>query len=302
MLSKPKLMKKELLYAVIAMILLGSCKKDHSSGNTPPPDGKKYTVTFTVGNIVKLTAAVKKLKVNATNDTLKKYVSKLTYLVYNSSGSLINQAVQDTTTAGFGVISNSFAPGTYTVVFVANTNVNLVGSGTLSTDNFPVNPNIEVFYSKVSITVTSSGITQTVILNRLLTQLRLLSTNNVPANIDSLRVTIPDNNSFLCSTGAPAANSSYMRTITHTFLPAEKGHANFLLPILNYSINTPFTVKVQQYSSGAFSPLITINNVTCLPNQITVLRGNVFASGIPSEPTDFQLTFDPNWNITNGTF
>ena len=115
---------------------------------------KKYTVNFSVAKpSAALSAVSNKTGSNVSDagrkfhsqartaaDTLEKYVKTLYYLVYNSSGALIQQLDQDSTSVNFGNVSYDFVPGTYTIVVVGNATVYRNANASLPTDYFGYNP------------------------------------------------------------------------------------------------------------------------------------------------------------------
>jgi hypothetical protein len=101
---------------------------------TNDPSGQKFTVNFTAGDLGKMATNSSKLQTNSVADTFKKYVKTYWYLVYNNSGQLVHWIKQDSTTTNLGNISDSFNPGTYTVIFIGNATVSI--SQGLSGDYF----------------------------------------------------------------------------------------------------------------------------------------------------------------------
>lgn len=287
-------MKKYLLLMLVGFVFLFSCKKDHSKGTNPT--GQKYTVNFTVSDVVKATASANKLRVNSAADTFKKYIKNLRYLVYDSSSQLVRQINQDTTTSNFGNISDGFAPGTYNVVFIANATY-FIGSQPTGTYGFTGSLLYSgLFYKSIPLTVSNSNISLPITLDRLNAQVQIKATDIVPAVLDSIKFKFSSFDGVYTSIDGTFTDNLSPRIFTHVFTAAEKGMSNFVFAVNYFNTVRPFSITVTRYGKSITAPPIIINNVTCVQNKITILTGKLFQfSSITNQNAGFQISFDPDW-------
>lgn len=299
---------KRILYACLCIAVLGySCKKEKSGGDNVTPN--TYKVSFSVAKSATSLVQAQRGLALTTNTTTISALTSLDYLVYNSAGDLIHQVKQSSTSSGFGTINDNLAPGTYHVIFIGNGGANLntaIGTNkpSYTKDVFYVNPGADLFYLNDTLTVSSSNINQSIVLNRLTSQLRVKSTTVVPTKIDSLHIVISDLEEFYCATGSSvdvAGTLSYKKTLSHVFTAAEKGTSGFQMSSYVYNTHGSITVLITQYYHGVASPGIYVSSVQCYPNTITNLTGAMFLPD-PNTPAGFQVSFDPDWNVQNLTF
>src|ERR1700739_4662982 len=119
-------MKKTLLLAVISALFLFSCKKEQSTKLKSAP--KMYKVTFdlasgfsqTIQSLSKGGQRVNSLQVDTATTNIAAYAPVIQLGIFDGSGNFVRKIQQ---TAGkvsnFGVIVDSLASGTYTVIAVA---------------------------------------------------------------------------------------------------------------------------------------------------------------------------------------
>jgi len=287
---------------LVGFVFLFSCKKDNSKGTNSP--GQKYTVNFTVSDVTKAAASTNKLQVTSAADTFSKYAKNLRYLVYDSNNQLVRQINQDTTTANFGHISDSFTPGTYNVVFIVNAGSVVAGQPVATqgkpdyfTGSLKYNG---LFYKSTSLTVTNTTINQQIALNRINAQVQVKATDVVPAVLDSVQFSFSGfQGTYAVRDGAFTIDLTISpRIFGHVFTAAEKGTSNFKFSTYCFNTVQPFTVKIIRYGKTVTSTPITVNNVTSVQNKVTVLTGQIFQNlnSSTNQNAGFQISFDPNWN------
>ncbi len=310
-------MRNFLSFAVI-VLLFYSCKKEaQNNGNTQTntnTGNKKYAVNFTIDNAELNTNAIKSSKVLNGNSTIaiSKVLNYLSYFVYDASGNLVHDIFQDTTTTTLGNITDSFNPGTYTIVLVgsmhplsiASSNIFPLSSYSTLSNAVIYQPSIkdDFFYKKMSITVSNSNITQNVTLDRIAAKLEIKMLDAIPADVSEIQVTwTTEYSNFSFATDSlvtPSSGAAYFNPAA-----ADVGKTNEIISSLEYNTYTPITVVITPISSTLIRPPVTINNVTCVRNEITILSGNVFGNSSSKPNQGFTVTLDPDWgSVTTGTF
>jgi len=304
-------MKRFLTFAFIA-ILFFSCKKESQKKTGGDITGKQYPVTFSVANKVAKSAAIaggKQINDVTPLDSSFKYLS---YFVYDNSGSLVHRVVQQSSASDFGSIADYLKAGTYTIVFEA-------GQGLVRDMGYPQNPfpfaklansiigvyGDDCFYKKLSITVADSAITQSVTLNRLAGRLQIKILDTIPANAAGLNIYMDkEYQDFSFTTDMPVnpiccgLGLIYVNSIK--FTPEQIGHAGVTLNVMFvYNVYAPVKVGITPTTvSGTYAP-ITIDNVSFIRNQTTILSGHVFTGFIGKHNGGFSTSIDPDWGATN---
>lgn len=307
-------MRKTLLLAVVTALFLFSCKKEH----TPPvkPAQKMYKVTFdmasgfsqTIQSLNKGKQQVNSLQLDTATANIAAYASVIQLGVFDGSGNFVRKIQQ---TAGkvsnFGVIVDSLAAGTYTVIAVAGqTGVTLDWNQTIqqngdvyyTTSARPFSPWGDTFYDKFQLTVSNGPVNQSVALTRIVSKVEIDFNDVIPANASRLDILLnKEDFVYLTNTGAVTQPD----TVTyHVTIPAAaKGTNTYKVSEIVLNTATPFSVLLTAYDSGNnVIATHTITNVTCTANQRTILTGN-FSNSQSNSGTQFNINVDPSWNSPN---
>ncbi|MGZ3778007.1 MAG: hypothetical protein ACXVI9_10620 [Mucilaginibacter sp.] len=300
-------MKKTLLLSAVAVMLLFSCRKEHSA--SPPPQGKKYKVTFNVTNFKSKQSAfaVRHSQRNlASPDTLtalSTYFDVFHYVVYDAQRNTVRHIVQDSTMADMGTIVDSLPPGTYRISMVAGKRC-LTVRDTFSTHNdygYGGYSWEDTFFDSFMITIGTGSVTQDVTLNRVVGKLELQILDTMPANADSLVMTVSQD-----AYSQDLFSGTFMLGgfITDRFavqVPASaKGKPNFTMDRLigNCSFQFPVTITCKAADNSVIAS-VTVPSVNTPPNVKTILSGDLFAglAGHNSSQT-FTTKIDTAWSNT----
>jgi hypothetical protein len=326
-LSHQRVMKKTLFLVVIGAIIFSSCKKEHGL-TIKASSAKKYAVTFNVSNF-KLSQGTFALRTKgsqlaSSSDTvidLASNIDLLYYVVLDSTLNLVKTIVHDSTyCSAMGTITDSLPAGHYYIALVAGKNGLEIGMpsvfGSYSygyarqpwTGDFfctPCTPGYppaflglpyqDTFWNSFPLTVGAQDINLTTTLTRELSKLELTIKDPIPANADSL---------FISVGGPPLAaligESSIGNTLT-TFpigIPASaKGQANFTVDRLVLgALGQPVIQSVFITCKDAEGNIIgnaTVNPIVFTANQKTILSGKLFSS---SAPQSFTAQIDTAWS------
>lgn len=301
---------KNLIPIFIAMIfVLSSCKKEHKKADDPstPGSGKQYQLTFNVTN-QELKTQANKTKVNAvtTNSQVIKY---LHYFVYDSNRTLVRHFTQDSTTFNFGVVSDAFFPGKYTLVFF--------GTQYPLQDDLPSHPPFppryelirqpekhdDFFHKKIDITVTDTNINQDVTLERMGAKLQVVLLDSIPPDLVFIDIQYRDYATFGLRTGftnSPTGDGGYRVVMK----PSDAGKKNYTISVVLYKTSAvfnspqPLKITITPYDVLRKYKPVVVNDVLFERNQVTVLKGKLFQNAIPDYNSGFQITLDPDWGPT----
>jgi hypothetical protein len=316
-------MKKILLSIIVIAMIAGACKKDRPA----PGQGAKQNVTFKVGfaqNSIGFldatqigTLTTNGLTTNAltTNaDTgLTNHVTRLLYFVFDSSGKLLSTVSQNNTDASFGQYTNNLESGTYTIVIAGgDAKLTLEGTTLAAAKLLEGNGNDffenEAFFSKFTLTVSTTPITQNVTLHRITSYLAVNINDPIPQGVNTVEVVIDSvGNRFNVATETADVYIYDPKVYNYTtYTWADYSVTPNGAP--NYRTGKPFLyakpVKVtitaghkDSRLSNSFSPIYgkkVITGVTGKQNAVTTLSGNLF--GGTQSGTGFKLTIDTAWS------
>lgn len=325
------------LYPILALCLcLFACTKDRNEKSSNSTSSAKYPVSFNISGFTQTSGTFSTTKQTAAYQTsgtttpADAGIAKLIYAVFDANGLQVSRMEQNITDNGklyrienntkklvnsanvFGVISDSLAKGTYTIMIggsssaTANLNVaqKVAGQDYYTTASlsdakfFPTSDNTmnDVFYYKGQLTVGTTNVAQTVTLNRIVGKLALNIEDAIPAGAAKITVAINgDNTDYRVNLNAPEGTlSGNLKTITLT--DADKGKTNYnqAWTVLNTVSPVSAVVTVYDASSKVLFTK-TINNIQVSNNQKTTVTGKLFSSG-----SMMTVNVNQDWG-TNGT-
>lgn len=305
-------MKKNLFLLLAAPAFLFSCAKQNQS-KTPLISGKKYKVTFNIANFSQSQGIfTNKLKVNSTSaDTLtniRDYLNLLYYDAYNQFGRADNHVpiVQDSTMANMGTIVDSLPAGTYNLQIVAGKKglaLDNYYQAVISTFGYGGFNWQDTFWANVSVTVGNQSLTKTVTLNRVVSKIEIQILDNIPANADSLIMTMPDYGNMNFYYGSAQVFDPLSTTRLAVKIPtAAKGHPNFIIDKIIANTVLPYQVDITcKDASNAVIAHADANNVVSKQNTKTIVSGKLFGGSTPAAQ-GFQVKIDTAWASTPNVY
>jgi hypothetical protein len=302
-------MKRILLLCIAVALTFFSCKKDHSALTTV--SGKKYRIAFTISNFEQQRASFSLAKQRSLSlqhnlaDTLSgmaatNYLDLLYFCVFDANQHLVTTITQDSTFCDqFGLITDSLPQGQYTVAIVAGKNGLQINNSSGHFFNYGGLAWQDTFWDSFTITVGSSPISQDVTLNRIVGKLEVTLLDNVPANADSLFISVDGD--AINKSLFDASSGGYKTTGFPVFIPASTaGKPNFTVDRLIGGVNYPFDVSLSWKDSGNhLSPVTKVSSITVIANEKTVLSGNLFGLTGNNNQQSFVVKVDTAWLLTN---
>jgi hypothetical protein len=313
-------MKKTLFYPLIILLAFLGCKKDNKKPVTGT-DGKAYNVKFNFSGLAETlsqtTKRVNSVKTN-TAPSSPDYLTRLYYLVYNSSGKLVSQISLASDSSKFAPISDKLATGTYNVFFAAS-HGDMVFATDLGRDknyffygdkyNSPSYQWDDTFFKAITINVTNADITQNINLARIVGELEVNIEDNIPANASKLKLTITSE--YSTYTFLPmSADTTYALTntangraaassVTYNISDTSKGKPNFKAYDIIINTIKPFNVVIACLdAAGNVIATTTASNITCQKNRRTILSGKLFGSSTGFDP-EINKAWDPAVNTVH---
>jgi hypothetical protein len=297
-------MKKTVLLLTFVTIFVFSCRREHSTSTAPR--GKKYPVTLHIANFLShRTNFAIKHGANYLVDTVgtsASGVDLLYYLVYDEFGKTVHTypIVQDSTMANFGTITDTLSAGSYEFAFAA-------GKKDLQIVNYQEIALADITYrgpqwqdtfsGGFMATVGSSGITQDVVLTRVVGKLEIDLTDAIPANADSLKINVnPVSFSVALSGGAPDG-PFYAENYSQKIPVSAIGTTNFTIDRLVAPGAATVTIMCTDAGNNVVGSA-TVNNVVVGPNEKTILSGNLFGGAPPANSQTFTVKVDTAWSST----
>lgn len=308
---------KRVLFIPLLASLLFACKKD--AVNTDPtgnvtPDQTKRAVRFSVADFIKqeenMRSAAKKApgsSLTAREDSAR--LSDIYYIAYTSSGTKVHFFHQDTTTnpGNFGTISDSLAPGSYTIVLIAsekplytepissNSQISDHSFGPSFIGGIAIDPLGDLFFKKIQVDISATGnpTDLEVSLNRIVGKLEVNVLDALPASNPNgfVRVVVtPLSIAFRIADETVRAPEDIW--VWYGTRHDQHHFADYLFGTTN-----EFNVIIEYKDKITGDSLVkTIEHVTCNTNKKTIITGYLY--GTPNKPggPDYQIRLNQAWD------
>jgi hypothetical protein len=303
-------MKKTIPALLLACVLF-ACKKGTNSDDSAPSSDAKVPVKFSVENFLVSQQDMSENGRVETDTSLSGFF-RLSYLAFASNGNKATYYYMDSTVNNFGVISDSLAPGTYTIAIGAHKRLGLrdtyVDAGFSSTQNKLSTAQFysllgwntgDFFYKKLQVTVSAYGNPGIidVSLNRIIGNLKIELKDVLPASDPNEAVTVE-------IFGVPQSymiNADTTDNLYPYFIPINRTSRT----TWEYNIfgsNKPITVKIgwKDKITGAAQSK-TFSNVQVNANKKTMISGYLY--GVPQNVGggDLYIRTNKDWS-TDSTF
>jgi hypothetical protein len=296
--------RKHFIALLCAPLLFTACKKDQQTGNDTEP--KKYDVTFTMSNfnqsVVKMNAAGTKATQAAT-DNVRDYIKYAYFRIYDSNGAVVTDKSQNNTQAEFGTFTDKLPAGNYTAVFVGSPTYMAYSATGVNLSTAQFFPALDVwddtFYKQIPITIGTDGITQPVVLDRVIGGLDVVLDDAIPANAAKVTVTFEQNVGSIYLNGKSTA---LPKSITTPFVltAADKGVKGKVFSSYIANVTSPSKVFIRAYDgSNVLIVEKSVLDVRCYVNQKTILKGSLFP--IVPATSAFTISLDPTWGASAAT-
>lgn len=308
---------KKVLFLPLLVFTLFACKKD-AVNNTDLVDGvssasDKKPFNISIADFIQEEENLKSAKRKQTNsdayvrdDSTK--ISDVYYIAYNN-GSKVSILHQDTTndSESFGIISDSLAPGSYTIVLIASEKPlyteTLTSSSNITSHSFGpsflggigVDPLGDLFFKKMQIDIdsTDNPTNLEITLNRIVGKLEVNILDALPA---------ADPNGYIAVQVTPL--SIAFKVVDESVSIPESVWQWFGTRRNQYTFedylfgsDNEFNVIINYKDKNTGQDLVkTIEHVTCHTNKKTILTGYLY--GTPSAPggPDYQVNLNQLWD------
>ncbi len=297
-------MKKTLFLVAIAAIIMSSCKKEHGL-TIKASSAKKYAVHIQVANFTvshaNFALRTKGSYLASSSDTLTNlasYVDLLYYVVLDGNYKIVKTIVQDSTMANIGMITDSLPAGNYNIAMVAGKKGLTVATSSVATYyNYDGNPWQDTFWSSFPLTVGNQDASLTTTLNRAVGKLEVVILDNIPANADSLFISVAGD-AFEKDIRTPLSFDQKTTAFAVGIPASAKGKPNFTVDRLLGAIEGGVDVTITCNNAGGH-PINSITAYTVIihANQKTILSGDLFPgldSGSNSQ--SFTAKIDTAWS------
>jgi hypothetical protein len=314
-------MKKLLFTLSMVPFILFSCKKEH--GLSMKTSAKKYAVNIQVANFTaKHSAFALRTKGShlASSDTLTNlsgYIDQFYYVVVDGNNNWVKTIVQDSTYCStMGTITDSLPAGNYTIALVAGKNGLEVSNpdpviggfhygyasqpwGGIFWTAYPNGyvglPWQDTFYLSFPLTVGNQDINITQTLSRAVGKLEVTILDNIPANADSLYISI--NNTIAAAPMFGSGPVAHTTVFSVAIPPSAIGQPNFTVDRLVWGINWGFDITISCKDAGGNVINSTVAKAVVInANQKTILSGDLFSGpGDDGFPQTFTAVADTTW-------
>lgn len=327
-------MKKQILILMAIIAVFSACKKD--AVNTGKNGKGTVPVTFNIGysqstgayGVSNNGSRLGAHALASVDPVLAANAKTLYIAIYQSDGTRLYLTKQLSTDTVFGKAQYNLPPGTYTVVFAAGQN-NFFYSGTaLANDNLVYSAPLsgggtdnswqDTFFLKESLTVTSTGINQSVTLPRIDSQVIVDIEDAVPSNVKFIQVVANDNSfttgypTFTINTATPTGNTGTVIAHSSLTTPITTGGKNTKFAFILLNSSKTYIVQItaaDQLPVGGYNGTISgqqiayarVDGVAIQAGHQTMLNGQLFGGNGMTNTGGFQVTLDPVWDPNTTT-
>ncbi len=299
--------KIPLVFCAGCLSLFFACTKSGSGGQQqpqpdppeqpkPPAARSKFGVSFRLGNVDVQKDGRIALKEMAAGD----YLRYLFYGAYDSTGKLASKKVQDLTNGGtvadFGAVTDSLAPGKYTVILGGGNmnifDVNNNADNLVNLLKFYSGDSQDVFYKKLNLIVGSKDTAYTgVRLNRITSAVEVKITDTLPPVVTQVSVKL-DNQPVYFSPFSDAAVGTDSINFANNYNVASAS-----IQFNCFTTTNTHSVTITGYSADN-QPVYqkTIENVKLDPTKKTLLQGTL--SDAPYGQHPMIIVVDPDYTET----
>lgn len=309
-------MKKILFGFLLICIAFSSCKKDNKG---IIPTVKLQKVTFNLGFTQSTgTFQTNSLRVNSTtpDTSLTNHIKVLYYMVFDSAGNNVHNITQLSTDTSFGHYTDNLHSGKYTVA-IAGGNPNLVISpGNLTKQYMYYQVNVPTFDDPLpgpfdqdayiyrgTFTVVNTALSKNVTLTRAGSKLLVNVNDAIPNNTVQAQLTLNYYvNTYFVGTGSTGLYTltsegfSTSTTYTYNIKSTDWGKTNYQLSTLFLYGTKPMSVTITFYGQNTTIAQKEVQNVTGMPDKVTILSGNLFGGAGNPSAGSFQVAIDSAWN------
>lgn len=297
---------------VLMIMMLFSCKKEHSNTQPLSTDKHKYAVTFNVNTFTQQVVSsngkltTNKLSVNTTPNWA--VFDSVYYTVFDSTKKIIKHKSFSGSTFNSGSIADSLIKGNYTIAiyaggvgFIPNINTGIVGFtgayyGRPEYSGDDINPTNfwkDTFGKTFNLAVTGPVANQSVTLERIVGRVDIKFTDNMPNNATSIGITYLNREPAMYNMNTGAVDTFYSifdyLPTTYTIPDSVKNKPNYV-----FSLITPNTVSPFSFTISCAGSSHTFTNISVQKNQDLVLSGAFFGS----VSNAWQIQVNPVWGNT----
>lgn len=292
---------KKAISALLLACMLFACKKETNIDQSTPASDSKVPVKFSVENFLISQHDISENGRVETDTSLSRFY-KVFYMAFTSDGNTASYIEQDSTDNNFGVISDSLAPGTYTVVLGAWNRMNIYNSyittnhSTLANAEFTAplaRPTGDFFYKKLQVTVSANGNPAIIdlTLDRIVGYLKLDFKDALPASDPNGAVTVYINNipqSYMINTDIATNNYELFQMDRNSQTTWE---------YYIFGSTAPISLQINWKDKNTGAPQSkTISNVIMTANKKTIVTGYLY--GVPENVGggDLFLRTNQDWS------
>lgn len=284
-------MKKQLI--LFSIVLLFSCKDSSEDAID-----QTFPVAISIQNLNRgdLPSSKNALVFNAV-DSLVNKIGVINYLVFDATGKFVRHKKQLKGDEAFGQISDELKVGQYTLVLLSSTGEISIGANLTSltaTKIASVAASGDIFYKKISVNVTSQGVTESLFLDRMTGCVVVKIEDRVTDNIKRIELQVENETPYFnINTGEVDLITKEERIVGESVTATNRDSFNLGLLLMNNQIPIVANLKFLDASNK----VILTKRLPAIAN----VRGQwVSAEGKLSEfsSAGFTIGYNSAWSDT----
>jgi hypothetical protein len=227
-------------------------------------------------------------------DLLLNNLGELYYFVFDATGRFVHQKKQLKGDPSFGQISDELKVGQYTIVLLSCTGSITVGTTitTLAATKIMSTPaSGDIFYKKLAVTVTAQGISESVLLDRVVGCVQIRVMDRISDNIAKVEFQIENETPYFgINTGEVEVGNLESRSVSADLNDSNRGSLTLGLLIMNNQ--APITANLKFFDAS--NNMITAKRI---PGIVNIRGTKVSVEGRLSEfmSAGFTVSYNDTW-------
>lgn len=240
-------MEKYFLYLFLILFFC-SCKNSSEEDTVI----QKESVVISLDQVKSSLPEIKSASTLSNGDSLLNKLDVIYYLVFDATGKYMHQKKQLRSDVGFGEIKDELKVGQYTIVLFSCTDELNLGSTFSALSNALVRTTAktgDIYYKKMQINVTDQGITQSVLLNRIVGCVQIRVKDRIADNVTKIELLTADEMPYF-SLNTDKAQATPIETRSTSVIVDDTNRSSLTLGLLLLNDQVPMTIIINLYDAS----------------------------------------------------
>lgn len=284
-------MERYFFYLFLTLFVFSSCKESSEEDVVV----QKVPVVMRLEHVRSSLPELKSASTLSSTDSLLNKFGVVYYIMFDATGKYMHQKKQVKGDESFGEIKDELKVGQYTVVLLCSTSEMIVSSTFTTLTSAKVKATAtsgDIYYKKLSINVTEQGLTQSVLLDRIIGCVQIRIKDRIADNVAKIELQTEDETPMF-NVGTDVVDTNTKEKRSTSVAVDATNRSSFTLGLLVLNDQLPLTATVNLYdSSNKLLKTKKIPGIVNLRNQKVSVEGKLsdFMSA------GFTIGFNDTWS------